>query len=97
MSDRGEHNGLDDPMFTPVDVPSKEKRSWYLTATGFWSATVIGGGWFVMFALRILDAIVSGHSSWFNSILLVINGLLVAGYVPSIVHFTRIRHASKSA
>jgi hypothetical protein len=93
MGSSSDQNGLDDPMFTPSDVPPKAKSRWYLTTRGFWPAILIGGGWFVILVLRLIGVFVSGHSDWFNSILLVINGLLVAGYVPSIIHFARVRRA----
>jgi hypothetical protein len=95
MSNSNGQSGLDDPT-TRHDLPAKTKRAWYVTAPGFWTAVSIGGGWGVVFALRLVGALTSGHSSSFNNAVLVLNGLLVIAYVPSIVHFARIRRAKAS-
>jgi hypothetical protein len=86
-----EPDGLESLGFEPPKLQVKPRGRWWLAARGLVSSIVLASIWTVLFLLRVVELIIDGSIDWLGWILLALSGVLAIGYLPTVVHFARLR------
>ena len=74
----------------------KPRGPWWLATRSLRSSIVLVSVWAAFFLLRLIELFIGASVDWLGGILLAVSGFLVIGYLPSLVHFARLRNSERA-
>jgi len=91
-----EPDGLESLGFDPTQQAMKPRGPWWLATRSLRSSIVLVSVWAAFFLLRLIELFIGASVDWLGGILLAVSGFLVIGYLPSLVHFARLRNSERA-